>query len=45
MTGVRRVTTVICAWCGVTMTAGDPTLPISHGCCATCTDRFLKETA
>ena len=30
------VSSTVCAWCGLLITAGDPTRPISHGCCPAC---------
>jgi len=32
---LARMYTVVCAWCGVTLEAGDPAL-ISHGICPEC---------
>lgn len=37
MTGVMRV---ICAWCEKVLRDGDPRLPISHGMCPCCKEKF-----
>jgi len=36
---------IVCAWCGKSMGAkpGDAVLPVSHGICPECSDKFQSE--
>lgn len=42
---IAGVASVRCSWCLSTIVDGDPSLPLSHGCCPSCVAQLAYEEA